>query len=84
MKIQEIFDSKKVAARNYGIFLRYRSRTGVHNCFKEYRDVNTAGAIQQMYNEMGGNYKCSSDRIEIIKTVELTKDQLKVRNPRCL
>lgn len=33
---------------------------------------------------MGGNYKCSRDRIEIIRHVEINEDQMKVRNPRCL
>ena len=32
---------------------------------------------------MGGNYKCSADRIDIIRTVELKDEDLNVRNPRC-
>lgn len=83
LKIQEIFDQGKISARNYGIFLKYRSRTGVHNCYKEYRAVNLKSAINQMYNEMGGNYKCNSERVEIIRTVELKENELKLRNPRC-
>ena len=84
LKIQEIFEAGKVKARNYGIFLKYRSRTGVHNCFKEYRDINLKGAINQMYNEMGGNYKANNERVEIIRTVEITNEKdLRIRNPRC-
>ena len=37
-----------------------------------------------MFNEMGGNYKVNNHQVKIIKTVELEKDQLKIRNPRCL
>ncbi len=47
------------------------SRTGVNNCYKEFRAVDLKDAINQMYNEMGGNYKCSADRIEIIRTIKL-------------
>ena len=83
LKIQEIFDCGKVQAKNFGIFLKYRSSTGVTNCYKEYRDVNLRGAINQMYNEMGGNYKANNERVEIIRTVELSEDNLKLRNPRC-
>ncbi len=83
LKIQEIFDSGKLRAKNFGIFLKYRSRTGVINCFKEYRDVNLAGAIDQMFNEMGGNYSVNNQGVEIIRTVVLQEDQLKLRNPRC-
>lgn len=51
--------------------LKYRSRTGVHNCLKEYRDTGIAGAINQMYNEMAGNYKVNNHQIKIIKAMEL-------------
>ena len=84
LKVQEVFEQGRVKAKNYGIFLKYRSTTGVHNCFKEYRAVSIKDAINQMYNEMGGNYKCSADRIEIIRTVQLETEQLKKRNQRCL
>ncbi len=74
LKVQEIFESGRVSAKNYGILIRYQSRTGVHNCFKEFRAVSLKDAINQMYNEMGGNYSCSEDRIDIIRTVQLKED----------
>jgi Ribosomal proteins 50S-L18Ae/60S-L20/60S-L18A len=37
-----------VKARNYGILLRYNSRTGTHNLYKEFRDVTRIGAVQQL------------------------------------
>jgi ribosomal protein L20A (L18A) len=33
---------------------------------------------------MGGNYKVSRDRIDIVKVVKLNGDQLRIKNPRCL
>ena len=84
LKIQEVHDKTKTITKNFGIFLKYRSHTGVHNMFKEYRDVSMKGAIDQMYNEIAGNYKASSERVDIVKTVELKKEELKIRNPRCL
>ena len=83
LKVQEIFEQGRVKAKNYAIFLKYRSHTGVHNCVKEFRAVSLKSAIDQMYNEMGGNYRRSKSTIEIIKTMELTEDQMKLRNPRC-
>ena len=83
LKVQEVFEQGRLRAKNFGIYLKYRSRTGVNNCFKEFRAVSLSDAIDQMYNEMGGNYKCSADRIEIIRTVELNRDELNDRNPRC-
>ena len=45
LKIQEVFDSSRVSAKNYAVFLKYRSHTGVHNCVKEYRAVSVRDAI---------------------------------------
>ena len=45
LKVQEIFDSGKLKTKNFGIFIKYRSRTGVHNCFKEYRGVNVKDVV---------------------------------------
>lgn len=33
---------------------------------------------------MGGNYKVSRERVEVIRYVELEESQMKVRNPRCI
>ena len=35
----------------------YRSRTGIHNMHKEFRDVSACEAIPQMYMEMSGRHK---------------------------
>ena len=84
LKIQEIHEKNTTIAKNYGIFLKYKSRTGIHNIYKEFRDVSLKGAVNQMYNEMGGNYKIDSEKVEIINTTELNDDKLRLRNPRCL
>ena len=35
--------------KNYGIWVRYQSRTGYHNAYKEYRDTTLNGAVEQLY-----------------------------------
>lgn len=71
LRVQELFDSGKVTTKNFGIYLKYRSDVGTTNLFKEFRDVNIKGAVDQLYNEMGGNYKVSRERVEIVRYVEL-------------
>lgn len=34
--------------KNYGIWLRYDSRSGTHNMYREYRDLTLTGAVDQM------------------------------------
>lgn len=40
--------------KNYGIWVRYQSRTGYHNAYKEYRDTTLNGAVEQMYQVLHG------------------------------
>ena len=84
LKIQELFNSGKINSQNFGIYLKYQSHVGKQNMFKEFRAVSVQDAVDQLYNEMGGNYKVSRDRIDIVKVVKLNGDQLRIKNPRCL
>jgi large subunit ribosomal protein L18Ae len=45
----KIFEKYPTKIKNYGIWVRYQSRTGYHNAYKEYRDVTLNGAVQQLY-----------------------------------
>merc|ERR1719506_2870564 len=69
VSVSEIFERKSSAIKNYGIVLKYLTRTGVVNMYKEYRDNTLNGAISQIYSEMAGRHSARSDSIHIIKTV---------------
>merc|ERR1712085_93142 len=56
VSVSEIFERKANAVKNYGIVLKYLTRTGVVNMYKEYRDNTLCGAVSQMYNEMAGRH----------------------------
>ena len=84
LKVQEIFEKDARRAKNYGIYLKYRSHVGIHNTFKEYRDTTANGAIEQMYSEMAGNHKARRAEIEILNVKKLAKEELRERKPRCL
>jgi large subunit ribosomal protein L18Ae len=43
-----ITEKKADKVKNYAIWLRYDSRTGTHNMYKEYRDLTECGAVSQM------------------------------------
>ncbi|EXB24276.1 60S ribosomal protein L18a [Morus notabilis] len=52
---------------NYGIWLRYHSRTGYHNMYKEFCDTTLNGAVEQMYNEMASRHRVRFLCSQIIK-----------------
>ncbi|GER42732.1 60S ribosomal protein L18a [Striga asiatica] len=71
LAINEIFEKNPTTIKNYGIWLRYQSRTGYHNMYKEYRDTTLNGAIEQMYTEMASRHRVRSHCIQIIKTATI-------------
>jgi hypothetical protein len=44
----QIFEKKPLKVKNFGVSMRYNSRTDPINMYKEYRDVTLTGAISQM------------------------------------
>ena len=56
------------SVKNYGIVLKYLTRTGAINMYKEYRDTTLCGAVSQMFQEMSGRHSARHDTIRIIKT----------------
>eukprot|EP01114_Cavostelium_apophysatum_P005301 TRINITY_DN1611_c0_g2_i1.p1 TRINITY_DN1611_c0_g2~~TRINITY_DN1611_c0_g2_i1.p1 ORF type:complete len:181 (-),score=39.30 TRINITY_DN1611_c0_g2_i1:728-1270(-) len=66
LAVTQINEKHPFNVKNYGIFLRYNSRTGTHNIYKEYRDVSRVGAVQQLYCDMAGQYRARFREIQII------------------
>ncbi|KAK4386484.1 60S ribosomal protein L18a [Sesamum angolense] len=66
-----IFEKNPTTIKNYGIWLRYQSRTGYHNMYKEYRDTTLNGAVEQMYTEMASRHRVRPHCIQIIKTATI-------------
>ncbi|KAL5990306.1 hypothetical protein ACLOJK_011203 [Asimina triloba] len=66
--IGQIFEKNPTVVGNYGIWLRYQSRTGYQNMYREYRDTTLNGAVEQMYNEMASRHRVRFPCNQIIKT----------------
>jgi len=66
--VNEIMEKNANILKVYGIWLRYNSRTGTHNMYKEYRDLTLNAAVDQMYDEMSGRHRCRPASIQIVKT----------------
>ena len=49
VSVEEIKERKPMQIKNFGIWLRYDSRSGTHNMYREYRDLTVSGAITQCY-----------------------------------
>ena len=46
VSISIISEKKPMKIKNFGIWLRYNSRSGTHNMYKEYRELSRADAVK--------------------------------------
>ncbi|QWW24703.1 hypothetical protein CA7LBN_003560 [Candidozyma auris] len=70
-----IADSTPTKVKTYGIWIRYESRSGIHNMYKEYRDVTRVGAVETMYQDLAARHRARFRNIHILKVVELKKTE---------
>ncbi|KAF1790333.1 50S ribosomal protein L18Ae/60S ribosomal protein L20 and L18a [Phytophthora cactorum] len=67
-EILDINEKNRRVVNNYGIWIRYNSRSGTHNMYKEYRDVTLCKAVEQMYSELAGRHRARPRSIQIMRT----------------
>uniref|UniRef100_A0A6B2E4Z7 60S ribosomal protein L18a n=1 Tax=Phlebotomus kandelakii TaxID=1109342 RepID=A0A6B2E4Z7_9DIPT len=67
VSLKEISEKTPVKIKNFGIWLRYDSRSGTHNMYREYRDLSVGGAVTQCYRDMGARHRARAHSIQIIK-----------------
>merc|ERR1712211_189154 len=63
----EIKEKNPQKIKNFGVWLRYNSRSGTHNMYREYRDLTVNGAITQCYRDMGAMHRARAHSIQIIR-----------------
>lgn len=68
LSVNEIVEKNAGNVKNYCVWLRYYSRSGCHNMYKEVRDTHLNGAIEKLYLEMAGKHRARTSSIQIIKT----------------
>ena len=43
--VLQVYEKKPLKIKNFGVWLRYNSRSGTHNMYREYRDMTAAKAV---------------------------------------
>ncbi|KAH6560914.1 hypothetical protein BASA50_006230 [Batrachochytrium salamandrivorans] len=71
VSVNQIFEKKPRNVKNFGIWLRYDSRSGTHNMYKEYRELSRADAVTSCYQDMAARHRARFTQIQIIKVSEV-------------
>mmetsp|Transcript_27269 Transcript_27269/g.31961 ORF Transcript_27269/g.31961 Transcript_27269/m.31961 type:complete len:194 (+) Transcript_27269:20-601(+) len=66
LSVNEIREPNTNIVRNYGITIRYNSRSGTHNMYKEFRATDVCKAVSQMYQDMAGRHRARFSTIHIV------------------
>lgn len=77
LDVNELREKNPRIVKNYYVMLRYNSRSGTHNMYREYRDLTLTGAIDQLYSEMAGRHRARPRSIQIIRTGVVDEKDLK-------
>jgi large subunit ribosomal protein L18Ae len=79
VSINQVHEKNPLKVKNFGIWIRYDSRTGTHNMYKEYREMSRAEAVAAMYKDLAARHRARFRSIHIIKVAELKNSE--VRRP---
>ena len=71
VSVEEITEKKRGHVKTYGITIRYETRNGITNMYREYRDTSLCGAVGRMYQDMAGRHRARSETIHIISTTAI-------------
>lgn len=67
VNVKQVYERTPTKIKNFGIWLRYDSRSGTHNMYREYRDLTVGDAVTQCYRDMGARHRARAHAIQIIK-----------------
>ena len=77
LDVNEITEKNTRTVKNYGVWIKYNSRSGTHNMYREYRDTSLNAAIDTMYNDMAGRHRARNKSIQIIRTATVAAKDCK-------
>merc|ERR1711974_565180 len=67
VSIEQVREKRPNAIKNFGIWLRYDSRSGTHNMYREYRDLTVCAAVTQCYRDMGARHRARAHSIQVLR-----------------
>merc|ERR1711934_1337428 len=71
----EVHEAHPGCVKNYGINIRYDSRSTTENMYREYRDTTLSGAVSQMYREMAGRHRARPGSIQVLRTKQVKSNE---------
>ncbi|ORY95304.1 60S ribosomal protein L18ae [Syncephalastrum racemosum] len=71
VSINEILEKRPTLIKNFGIWIRYDSRSGTHNMYKEYRGLSRVEAVETCYQDLAARHRARFSSVQIIRVAEV-------------
>jgi large subunit ribosomal protein L18Ae len=65
VSVKVLHEKHPQKVKNFGIWLRYDSRSGTHNMYKEYREMSRADAVEALYSDMAARHRARFRSIHV-------------------
>merc|ERR1712184_94420 len=75
VECSEIHEKHPGCVKNYGIWIRYDSRSTSENMYREYRDISLPLAVTQMYREMAARHRARPGSIQVLRTKQVKSNE---------
>lgn len=66
VSLKQVYERSPIKIKNFGIWLRYDSRSGTHNMYREYRDLTVGDAVTSCYRDMGARHRARAHSIQVL------------------
>ena len=60
-----IHEKRPLKVKNFGIWIRYDSRSGTHNMYKEFRELSRTDAVKSLYQDMAARHRARFRSIHV-------------------
>lgn len=74
VSVNLIHEKTPTKVKNFGIWIRYDSRSGTHNMYKEYRELSRSAAVEALYQDLAARHRARFRSIHILKVAEIEND----------
>jgi large subunit ribosomal protein L18Ae len=61
----QIHEKHPQKVKNFGIWIRYDSRSGTHNMYKEYRETSRTDAVESLYQDMAARHRARFRSVQV-------------------
>jgi len=73
VSVNVLAEKRPTKVKNFGIWVRYDSRSGTHNLYKEVRDLSRAAAVASLYQDMAARHRARFRSVQILRVQEIEK-----------